>query len=1023
MKNVFYNTLAVAVLLLATLESRATIYYTISSTTYSLTFGGTATTAPDYSADTIYYYHNVTLSASTTFNTCSLIVTAGKTLTLQGGGNYNFNSTNILVESTGTIYLNNAKFYYNSGVSTITGNLTYGYSNNDQIINAGTIIVTPAYSTPWSTLAITNSGTLTFEGNYTRNGSGNISNTGTLNFNGSFTRNGAGNLSNSGTINFNNDFTITSGTGIITNSGTINFNGNFTKNSSGDITNTGTINAAGYFYLSNHNITINNSGGGIFNVVGEFKNSSNQTTIINDGEISLGSMTLGNAFYLTNNTGADFAVTGSFASSCCAVNLTNSGEMEFNAMTVNSWPFTVTNNTGGTANFNDNIVSNGSSNFTNSGDLNINGDYASGGSFTMNNQSSGVLAVNGNLNLANTNFTNAGELNGSGTINYTSGTVTNTGTINGAAGVSVSNPIFLPAIPDNGTSTWTTYNGTSYSNGTPSCASNLNLTGNLTISSDLSAKRLVVGRGVTLTIESGKTFEACDNVVNDGTIIIENGGSLLESGSGENSGSGTYTIRKTVLAGANTVNFISSPISACSTSVMNSNPCDIYMWDPIIQYYSFDYPSGYVGNCNGVSVTFSGAYSQADGDNVMNPCRGYGVKTGSSTTKTFSGTANNGTLNYTIYTSSLNNASGWSGDDWNLVGNPYPSALNLTTFLSTNASSITGGAYLWDDDGTAGTGYTSSDYFVYNGSGSSTSPNSGKSFDGKLNSGVAFWVQANDVDAPGGDTYSLVFDNSMRVSGSNNDDFKQTETNNRIWLELRKDTNYLSSTLVAFIEGATDALDNLYDAKRENAGNPFFINSKLGNTPMVIQGMHPVSNFRSKTIPLQVVTPIADTYRIYCGGLEKSSEKFVYYLIDVALNTTTLLSSGVYYEFVATTSGTIDNRFYLKVENRGPELIDQENPIRESLQSEQITDSMTSVQNVISNSTTTLNCIGTNLQFSSESPIQSIEIFDLMGRRVVSYAPASTFGSITLSIPNGVYIAKYKTADNQHGSKKIVVSY
>lgn len=984
--------------------SKADVYYTRSTTQFSTTFGGAnCSCSPDYVNDTVYFYHDRTFSSNTIFSGSALYVMGTATLKFKDDKTYNFNSNCYLeVGPNATIELDEAKFYFNSGIAAINGEFK-SKSDKDDLVNAGTMSFFTFDAD--KKIDIVNSGTITVSSTFNIDEDFDLTNTGSMTLNGNVKFDKKADIINDGAsasliINGNfdadEDFTLENDGSFVIN-GTANFDkkADFTNTSTGDIQFTSTL------------------------VI------KKDADIINSGSFTVtGTADFDDKLNIDNNSGGAITFAGSLDIKDDA-DFVNDGDITLNAVHFDK-KFDLDNNASGTIAFNGAVTADDDVDIINDGDITIESSFFADKDFDLDNNSSGIVNIIGSVTIDDdAGIDNDGSILGLGTIEYDGGSFSNAspGTINGFTG-SVSSPLVLAAYPDNNGSAWTIYDG-SYSNGTPSCSKNLLLKGNLSVGSSQSAKRLAITKGFTLTVEAGQTLEVCDLIANEGTIIVEHGASLIQTGSGANSGAGIYQIDRDMIGTANTVNFVSSPIVACSTSAMNSNPCDVYMWDPVIQYYSFDYPSGYVGNCNGVTVTFSGVYSQADGDLIMNPGRGYGAKNGSFTSKQFVGPVNNGDIDIEIKTSGLNNAAGWSGDDWNLIGNPYPSAIDLDEFLTVNAASITGGAYIWDDDATGGTGYSSSDYFVYNISGGSTSPNSSKSFDGKLNLGAAFWVQANDLDAPGGETYTIHFTNDMRVAGSNDDDFRMSSSTqrDRIWLELKQDTTFLSSTLVAFLADASDDFDNQFDAKRAVGGNPYFINSMIGSEPMVIQGLGKVENYQTKTVALQVVVPSQGSYSIYCPKLEMANVNYKYTLVDTQENVRLLLNEAITYDFVATVSGNIDNRFYLEVENTGYPKVDNEEIIRVSLTSTTTGgDSTTTVNELEAQQNFTIYTFRNTINYQTDANLSQLAIVDLTGKVVETHRVSTSLGSVQTAVAAGVYILQFTSLEGAVFTKKVVLS-
>lgn len=309
---------------------------------------------------------------------------------------------------------------------------------------------------------------------------------------------------------------------------------------------------------------------------------------------------------------------------------------------------------------------------------------------------------------------------------------------------------------------------------------------------------------------------------------------------------------------------------------------------------------------------------------------------------TFTGRPNNGTINVPVSRGNYT-GTGYSGnnnvlitnldDNYNLIGNPYPSAINALKFISDNASVIRGNVQLWKHGSSPaannGTTYTNPFYgtYTYNYSASDyvTINNSGTSIPGfseNIKAGQAFFVEM--LDGPT-DTQDISFNNAQRRDGTGipyaNDAFyrssnqqENTSENlerHRIWLDI-KDVNDISETaLVGYIEGATMEDDSSYDAFATalNMG----IYSLIDNQSYIIQGRSlPFDDNDQISIGFNV--PAAGNYSIginTADGLFLGSQDI--YLKDELLNIYHDLKVNPY-SFTATV-GVHNDRFKLVYRN------------------------------------------------------------------------------------------------------------
>lgn len=381
----------------------------------------------------------------------------------------------------------------------------------------------------------------------------------------------------------------------------------------------------------------------------------------------------------------------------------------------------------------------------------------------------------------------------------------------------------------------------------------------------------------------------------------------------------------------------SSPVAdlAVSSISPNTNSGFIFKWLPT--------------TVTGQACNF-GNWSNANENMVLG--KGYIVRgpdnfaigMASNFTSTHLGIPNNGNINIPItrgsYTGPNYNYTNGSGstvtvttsdDNWNLVGNPYPSAINADSFLTTNTS-ISGFIKLWTH-GTLPSGsqsdpfysdyaynYTPADYHTYNLGGSSAGPGT---FSGNIASGQGFFVLMNDATPSPG---VLNFNNSMRRDASNspynNSDFFRNQNisseKHRIWLDLINSQNNSNiRTLVGYFSEATNENDRLYDAITDEKLNYNFyslLEQSSDNITLTIQGKaFPFAE--EDKIPLGFSVPTNGNYKIAIGALDgifgNSNQNI--YLEDKYLNITHDLKTSPY--SFSTNSGRVNDRFILKYTN------------------------------------------------------------------------------------------------------------
>jgi len=379
----------------------------------------------------------------------------------------------------------------------------------------------------------------------------------------------------------------------------------------------------------------------------------------------------------------------------------------------------------------------------------------------------------------------------------------------------------------------------------------------------------------------------------------------------------------TILADNNDYTYWSSPVENQNISNVFTSPLynqgRIYYWD------------------QSVANTVPGGGSEAFGEwiaasnEIMIPGKGYisqgpvGASYPSETEVSFLGKPNNGTIkligtNDVVYNDNIN-----IFDDLNLVGNPYPSAIDAHKFIenNTNQNSITGTIWFWthhtpNNMNPTGEQYTSDDYASYNLAGSIGTgiPALGSlaSPTRFIGSGQGFMVRTISAT---NDT--IVFTDAMRYKDKNTEFFRGSDTKNltleedsRIWLNLESsEGGAFSQILIGFFDNATDGVDNGYDGIKISQG---WVNlySKIDTLNYGIQGL---GNFNiEKKIPLAFNSYISDTsvtYSLSIDHFEGELRDNDIYLVDNELNITHDLNQGAY-AFSIPSHGSYSDRFTLQ---------------------------------------------------------------------------------------------------------------
>ena len=351
----------------------------------------------------------------------------------------------------------------------------------------------------------------------------------------------------------------------------------------------------------------------------------------------------------------------------------------------------------------------------------------------------------------------------------------------------------------------------------------LSVSGNLVMTGNLS-----VASGKTLDISDDHYLKIDGNITNNGSIIVRNHGDLVQTDDNSNiSGSGTFRMDKTSLPLNHYYDYVywSSPINsnALTLGSILSNAWRYYAFDPSLQV------PGQNPNPGWVARTASDVFVVGNGVAISAPV-GY---SGGSLDVSFqhaNDPFNNGQIDVTV---TVNGTGGQDNDDWNLLGNPYPSALDFDLFATDNTN-VQGSYYAWTN--CAGldaqghhqqAGYTS---YAAGAGGTAACSGLGQTLGRYVPSGLGFMIEATSSG-------TVSFHNSHRSAGHNDYFINRGLPLNRIWIDLQAENEGIySQNLVAFINGATNNRDRLYDARHMLTGSAYLYTWSDDSVRCVIQG-------------------------------------------------------------------------------------------------------------------------------------------------------------------------------------------
>ncbi len=568
----------------------------------------------------------------------------------------------------------------------------------------------------------------------------------------------------------------------------------------------------------------------------------------------------------------------------------------------------------------------------------------------------------------------------------------------------------------------TIWNGTTWSAGLPDSSTSAIINGNYNTSAEDSfiSCSLIINSGFTFTIDNGDFIEAENFVLinNGATIITETQGSFVQNGIGTSAG----VFKIAPMANASVIK---------TTAILNSFDDYTYWSSPvaditIIEGLNEANPGRrYTFNANnfldtdGDGIDDDGnAWSQLGDADIMEAGKGYismhGIFVLPLSTVgydyIFEGSYNSGDIIQAVPYNASN-----ARDHWNLLGNPYPSALDTDLFFSTNSTTVDGVLYMWShvspadaaNPGNEVLNFNQNDYITINTmstAGNGTTPDPPER---RVPSGQSFFISS----IAGGD---VTFNNDMRVSGNNANEefFRTSNTNNsdtieRLWINLSSEVGIYSQISIGYADFATDGYDGSHiDTQRNYAGNAGFLYTldNEGDGFYVIQGKALSSLTEDETIKIGFGALIStnETYTIdaikWEGDFLSSN---TIYLKDKLLNTIHNLNETGYN--FSSDGGFFEERF---------EIVFRQN-------------NALSTDDVIlsSKELTIVEQEDDNVEFSINNNtrrITSVSIYDLQGRLVYDLKGDSSKEVFNLSnIESQIYIAKVGLSDGQVISRKV----
>ena len=483
----------------------------------------------------------------------------------------------------------------------------------------------------------------------------------------------------------------------------------------------------------------------------------------------------------------------------------------------------------------------------------------------------------------------------------------------------------------------TTWNGTTWSNGTPLKNVVAIFNGNYSSTADLEACSVIVNSGFNVVFNPGHTLIVGNEVTVNGTgVLTITSDAALRQINPLSVNTGNIVVRRnsTPMVRLDYTAW-SSPVSGQNIKAFSPNTLDNRFYEYL--YTGTTTPTAYQSVANVASTNFARA-------------KGYMIRSANdwpTTAAVFNGQFTGVPFN--------GNASISLGIGYNLLGNPYASPISADRFLKDNETRV-GALYFWTHSVAASGGvYPVNNYASYTKLGGTAAAAGGPVPNGTIQTGQGFYVRAYDFG-------TALFSNFQRVNASVSTQFYRTSESitpvaekHRIWLNLNDANVSYNQTLVGYTDGATSGFDNAIDGRILDDSKPMLY-SVLNADKLVIQGKGlPFTDEDIVLLGLKVLVPGNYTISLEnVDGLFANQDVFVK---DMDTNVIHNIKQGPY--SFTSQEGTFENRFELVYKNTtlgGEDFVDE---------------------NVL-----TVYTSNNGIVLNSSALISEVVIFDVLGRKL-----------------------------------------
>lgn len=460
------------------------------------------------------------------------------------------------------------------------------------------------------------------------------------------------------------------------------------------------------------------------------------------------------------------------------------------------------------------------------------------------------------------------------------------------------------------------------------------------LSGNITACELIINTGVTLTVADGNFINAENNITVNGTLDVANTGSIVQvSEEAITIRNGEISIHKTTPA-IDARNFLamSSPMIGENRDGVYENSRAVFSIIPenfipfsidFSIFPEFEFSENFLDDNNDYLFEILPTPPPTGGvppiPGLFTPGIGLLVFPSSSIDdpiQSYDLSYRIGTLNSGTITVPINYNGPATTNNYNLLGNPYASAIDVTAFI--NANDAVNEVYYWDHitnpssdlPGFGTSNFSMNDISIRNAMMSIAAVNGGTAPGQFMASGQGFGIKADQAEMA--NNTPVVFTNSIRVTG-NNDGLRSSESQteiDKLWLNLTTTAfdGAIAQTGIGFTPDATPAIDKGYDSPRMGTFLSLFTTVDSGEL-LGIQAREPFDPTMEIALGFSTSIEAETQYTIGIDTLEGIAiENTPVFIIDHFLNTIVSLNEQSY-TFTAQ-KGLYTDRFTVVFQDR-----------------------------------------------------------------------------------------------------------